>query len=272
MPNAQLALIALAGFAAGAVNALAGGGTLISFPALVAVGLSPLAANITSTIALCPGFLGATYSQRSDLRGQRKRLYLLLPCGLIGGVLGAALLLKTGERKFTESVPWLLLGACALLASQEHIRRVLAARSAGNSRAADASAHVPLWLMLVIGVAAIYGGFFGPGMSVMMLAVLGLAFDDSLTRLNALKQPISMTVSCAAALLLALRAPVDWKVVGVLAISALLGGMCGGTLAGRLSPQWLRRVVVLLGIAVALVYVWRAHLAPTAGAAAPAYH
>jgi len=163
MPNAQLALIALAGFAAGAVNALAGGGTLISFPALVAVGLSPLAANITSTIALCPGFLGATYSQRSDLRGQRKRLYLLLPCGLIGGVLGAALLLKTGERKFTESVPWLLLGACALLASQEHIRRVLAARSAGNSRAADASAHVPLWLMLVIGVAAIYGGFFGPG-------------------------------------------------------------------------------------------------------------
>jgi uncharacterized protein len=256
MPVAQFALIALAGFAAGAVNALAGGGTLISFPALVAVGFPPLAANITSTIALCPGFLGATYAQRDDLRGQRARLFRLLPFSLLGGLLGAALLLHTGERRFTEAVPWLLLAACALLALQERLRSALAARSGGVADAIPV-APAPMWLLPVVGISAIYGGFFGPGMSVILLAVLGLAFADPLPRLNALKQAMALATNCAAAALLALGAPVNWRVVGVLSVSALLGGVCGGKLAGRLSPQWLRRIVVSLGIAVALVYLWR---------------
>ena len=256
MPAAQFALIALAGFAAGAVNALAGGGTLISFPALVAAGFPPLAANITSTIALCPGFLGATYAQRDDLRGQRARLSQLLPFSLLGGLLGAVLLLHTGERRFTQAVPWLLLAACALLALQERLRSALAARSGGVSDA-TAGARSPTWLLPVVGVSAIYGGFFGPGMSVILLAVLGLAFADPLPRLNALKQAMALATNCAAAALLALGAPVNWRVVGVLSVSALLGGVCGGKLAGSLSPQWLRRIVVSLGIAVALVYLWR---------------
>ena len=188
MPDAQFALIALAGFAAGAVNALAGGGTLISFPALVAAGFPPLAANITSTIALCPGYLGATYAQRDDLRGQRARLSQLLPLSLLGGLLGAALLLHTGERRFTQAVPWLLLAACALLASQERIRSALAARSGGVADRNRGCAGTPVAAPVVVGISAIYGGFFGAGMSVIMLAVLGLAFADPLPRLNALKQ------------------------------------------------------------------------------------
>ncbi len=258
MSFAQLALISLAGFAAGAVNALAGGGTLISFPVLVAAGLPPIAANITSTISLCPGFLGATYAQRADLRGQRARLRVLLPLSMLGGLLGAALLLHTGERKFTQVVPWLLLGACALLASQERLRGLLSAR---RGRAAESAVGVrpePLWLLPLVVVVTMYGGFFGPGMSVILLALLGLALTDPLPRLNALKQAMALATNCAAAVWLAWQASfVHWGLVAVLALSALLGGVWGGRLAGRLSPLWLRRTVVFLGIVVAACYLWR---------------
>ncbi len=252
MSYAQLALIALAGFAAGAVNALAGGGTLISFPVLVAAGLPAIEANVTSTIALCPGYLGATYAQRADLRGQRARLYVLLPLSLLGGLLGAALLLHTAEQKFTRAVPWLLLGACTLLALQERLRGALSARAT-----AAGAQPAPLWLSPLVVAGAIYGGFFGAGMSVVILAVLGLALGDPLPRLNALKQAIALAANGAAAAWLAVRASVDWRVVAVLALSALLGGAWGGRLAGRLSALWLRRTVVLVGVVVAALYLWR---------------
>ncbi|HEV7431781.1 MAG TPA: sulfite exporter TauE/SafE family protein, partial [Steroidobacteraceae bacterium] len=116
----------------------------------------------------------------------------------------------------------------------------------------------PLWMLPLVVAAAIYGGFFGAGMSVIVLALLGLGLSDPLPRLNALKQAMALAINGAAALWLALRAPVNWRVVAVLAASALLGGIWGGRLAGRLSPLWLRRVVVLLGVAVATLYLWRA--------------
>jgi uncharacterized membrane protein YfcA len=257
MTYAQLALIALAGFAAGAVNALAGGGTLISFPVLVAAGFPAVEANLTSTIALCPGYLGATYAQRADLRGQRARLWVLLPLSLLGGLLGAALLLHTGEQRFTRAVPWLLLGACTLLALQEQLRGALSARG-GAAGGPPGAQPVPLWLSPLVVASAIYGGFFGAGMSVVILAVLGLALSDPLPRLNALKQAIALAANGAAAAWLAVRAPVNWRVVAVLALSALLGGVWGGRLAGRLSARWLRRTVVLVGVVVAALYLWRA--------------
>ena len=257
MPYAQLALIALAGFAAGAVNALAGGGTLISFPVLLAVGLPAIAANITSTIALCPGYLGATLAQRTDLRGQRGRLYVLLPLSLAGGLLGAALLLRIGEREFSQAVPWLLLVACALLASQERLRAALTRHPNGAADTPDRAHHAPLWLLPLVAAGAVYGGFFGAGMSVIFLAVLGLALKDTLPRLNALKQVLALATNCAAAIWLGMRAPVSWRVVAVLAISALLGGAWGGRLARKLSPLWLRRLVVALGVVVAVIYLLR---------------
>ena len=257
MPDAQLALIAIAGFAAGVVNALAGGGTLISFPVLVAAGFPAIAANLTSTIALCPGYLGATYAQRADLRGQRARLFLLLPLSVLGGLLGAELLLHTGDRRFTHAVPWLLLGACALLALQERLRSALSGRHGAGAKSAPGAPPTPLWLLPLVLAAAVYGGFFGAGMSVVILAVLGVALADPLPRLNALKQALALATNSAAAFWLALRAPVNWRVVAVLALSALLGGLWGGRVAGRLSALWLRRTVVLLGIAVAALYLWR---------------
>lgn len=259
MPYPQLALIALAGFAAGAVNALAGGGTLISFPVLLAAGLPAIAANITSTIALCPGYLGATLAQRADLRGQRSRLYGLLLLSLAGGLVGAALLLRTGEHKFTQAVPWLLLVACALLASQERLRAALTAHSSVAAEAPAGAQPTPAWLLPLVAAGAVYGGFFGAGMSVVFLAVLGLALKDTLPRLNALKQAMALATNCAAAIWLGMRASVDWRVVAVLGTSALLGGAWGGRLAGKLSPLWLRRLVVVLGVVVAVIYLLRGH-------------
>jgi uncharacterized protein len=259
MSYAQYALIALSGFAAGAVNALAGGGTLICFPVLLATGLPAIAANVTCTIALCPGYLGATLAQRADLHGQRQRIFRLLPLSAVGGLLGAVLLLHTGEQKFTRAVPWLLLGACALLASQERLRVALATRAGSGAEIPASAQPVPLWLLPLVVIGAAYGGFFGAGMSVILLAVLGLALRDTLPRLNALKQTMALATNGAAALWLGIQAAVDWRLIAVLAVSALLGGVWGGRLARRLSPLWLRRVVVLLGIAVAVGYLWRAH-------------
>ncbi|MGH8254434.1 MAG: sulfite exporter TauE/SafE family protein [Steroidobacteraceae bacterium] len=244
--------LALAGFGAGAINALAGGGTLISFPALLALGIAPVTANITSTVALCPGYLGAALAQRRDLQGQRARLLPLLAVAASGGLLGAAWLLHTNARAFVLAVPWLILLACALLAMQERVRDSLADRASATSAPAE------YWAWPLIGAGAVYGGYFGAGMSVMLLAALGIAYEDSLVRLNALKQWLALAANLAAAAWLASRTRLDWPVIAVLAVSAALGGACGGRIAGRMSPLVLRRAVVLLGVAIAMVYLWRA--------------
>jgi uncharacterized membrane protein YfcA len=247
----QLALIALAGLGTGAVNALAGGGSLISFPLLLAVGIPPLTANVTNTIGLCPGYLGAALAQRRDLRDQAPRLYRLLPFAVACSVGGALLLLHTGEQAFGRAVPWLILGACILLSAQQRLRAWLEKREA-----AGAGVSVPLALPLV-GAANVYGGYFGAGASVIVLAALGLSYTDTLPRLNALKQTLSLAANCAAAVLFAVSGPVNWHVVPVLAAGALVGGAWGGRLGRRLSPPLLRGVVILLGLIVAATYLWR---------------
>jgi hypothetical protein len=256
MPAAHWLLLALAGFSAGAVNALAGGGTLVSFPALLALGIAPVTANITSTVALCPGYLGAALTQRRDLHGQRAHLLPLLAVAACGGLLGAVCLLHTDSRAFARAVPWLILLACALLAMQEKVRSMLAPRPvpAITARAPGSPSY---WALPLIGAGAVYGGYFGAGMSVILLAALGIVFDDSLPRLNALKQWLALAANVAAAAWLASRTRLDWTVVAVLALSAALGGACGGRIAGRMPPLMLRRAVVMLGVVIAMAYLWR---------------
>lgn len=250
----DLLFAGLAGAAAGTVNALAGGGTLISFPTLTALGVPALAANVTNTVALCPGYLGATIAQRNDLRGQGRRLWLLVPAGVLGGLAGGFLLLRSGERTFRALVPFLILLASALLAVQEPLRAWVKRREArtGAGTGADVARAAP-----AAGLAAVYGGYFGAGLSVIVLAVLGLLLDDSLTRLNALKQAIALGVNVAAAVLFALAGPVVWPSALAMAVGALLGGTVGGRLAGRVRPATLRRIVVIIGVAVAAVYFVR---------------
>jgi uncharacterized membrane protein YfcA len=240
-----LALAAAAG--AGAVNALAGGGTLLLFPALLALGLPAVAASAHSTVALCPGYFGATLAQRRELAGQRERLGALLPACALGGALGGALLLATGEAGFRAAIPWLLLGASLLLAAQGPLR----------ARRAGLGTHAPHGRRLtaaIIGAASVYGGYFGAGLSVILLALLGLLLTDTLTRLNALKQAAALAANVGAAAFFIARAPLQWPLLAALAVAALAGGWLGGRLASRVPAAALRVLVVVLGILLAAYY------------------
>jgi hypothetical protein len=263
-------LLGLAAIAAGFVNALAGGGTLITFPTLTFVGVDAVTANITNTVALLPGYLGGTFAQKKDLAGQRKRLWMYIPAGFIGGLIGGYLLLNTGEKLFTQLVPFLILLACGLLAVQDRLRLWLVARAARRQAASETgnfqneTGHrnsdgrnlmSETWAILPVGLASVYGGYFGAGLSVIILAVLGLVLNDSLTRLNALKQVISFSANLAAALFFVLSGKILWPVALVMAVGALLGGALGGRLAGRIQPRTLRTIVIIIGVVVAMIYL-----------------
>jgi uncharacterized membrane protein YfcA len=243
----------LAAVAAGTVNALAGGGTLITFPTLTFLGIPSIEANITNAVALCPGYLGGTLAQYKDMHGQKKRLQLLLGAGIVGGILGGILLLNTSERFFRAMVPFLILMASCLLAAQKWIRTWLTPRL---SQSASASGFQVLAALLV-GLAAVYGGYFGAGLSVIVLAVLGLTIEDSLTRLNACKQAVAFAVNGSVAILFIFSSRVVWSMVLVMAIGSLIGGALGGRFASRIKPDTLRWVVVSIGIAVAILYFTR---------------
>ena len=249
----NLLLIALAAVAAGAVNALAGGGTLITFPTLTFVGLPAVASNVTNTVALLPGYIGGTIAQSKDIKGQESRLWYLIPAGLIGGALGGFLLLHTGEKLFRGLIPWLILAASVLLAIQDPVRAWLTRRA---KERAGAPTHEK-WSALPVGLAAIYGGYFGAGLSVIILAALGLTFDDSLTRLNAIKQLISFSANVAAAVFFVFSGQVVWIAALVMAVGALIGGVLGGRLAGRVKPATLRWIVVVIGVIVSIIYFVR---------------
>jgi uncharacterized membrane protein YfcA len=243
----------IAAVAAGMINALAGGGTLLTFPVLMAIGLPAVSANVTNTVALCPGYLGGTLAQAKDLKSQKIRLWITLPAAVLGGLCGGILLLKTGEKLFTTLVPFLILLASGLLAIQNPVRAWLTRRKEeGNSKATS-----ELWAFIPVFLGAIYGGYFGAGLSVIMLAVLGLILNDNLTRLNALKQGIAFATNVAAALLFIFSGQVVWSIALVMAIGALLGGALGGRLASRIKPTTLRGVVVSIGFVLGIIYLVR---------------
>jgi hypothetical protein len=244
-------LAAAAAIVAGLVNALAGGGTLITFPVLLALGLPAVTANVTNTVALCPGFLGGTLAQSKDLADQGRRLRVVIPASILGGMVGAFLLLHTGEKLFMELVPILILVASTLLAIQNPVKAWLS-RRAQQSQGKPAAES---WAFLPILLAAVYGGYFGAGMSVITLSVLGLIMNDNLTRLNAVKQAIALATNLTAALLFVMSGKVNWPVALVMAAGALLGGSLGGRLAARIKPASLRWLVVTIGFAVGIMYL-----------------
>lgn len=248
--------IALAAAGAGAVNALAGGGTLISFPALLAAGVPPIAANVTNAVALCPGYFGATLAQRGNLRGQGARLWICVPAGIVGGLLGAAILLHTHEHTFTALVPYMIFLAAVLLVVQDKVRAAVVRRLASVQSLPVGSSTSP-WVAVPTALAGVYGGFFSAGMSVIVLAVLGASLDDTLTRLNALKQAVAFSVNVAAAVFFLFSGQVVWLAAAVMAAGALVGGAVGGRIAGRMRPEALRWTVVVAGVGLAIYYWFR---------------
>jgi uncharacterized protein len=241
----DLILLFLAAIGAGFFNALAGGGSIFTFPVLIAIGVPPVAANVTNTIALCPGYFGGVVAQRKDLARQEGRMLALLPVAALGGVAGAWLLTRTSDETFRDLVPFLVIGACLLLALQDRIRALLQRRVARIGLA---------WAVGPVFLAAIYGGYFGVALSVMFLAMIGLAIDDTLTRLNALKQAMSLACNVAAAVYFAIGATVVWSAAGAMAAGALLGGWAGGRLASRVRAGTLRLIVITVGFIIAAMF------------------
>lgn len=242
--------IALASVAAGLVNAVAGGGTLITFPVLTAVGVPAVPANVTNTVALCPGFFGATLAQRDALREQHRRLWIAVPVSIAGGIAGGVLLLATDDETFRGIIPFLLLLASVLLAAQDQLKAWLI-----RWKWHHVQAHVSdLRIALPLFAGAIYGGYFGAGLGVMMLAMFGLLLDDSMTRLNALKSVLALVINVAASLFFLFSGEVVWPVAGVMAAGALLGGAFGGRLVSRVRADTLRWIVVAIGLIAAGIY------------------
>lgn len=243
----EYGLAAAAALGAGAVNAVAGGGTLITFPTLVALGVPAVSSNITNTVALCPGYFGGTYAQRRDLAGQEHRLRVFGLLAALGGLLGSVLLVVSSEELFRSLVPFLVLGACALLAFQTRVRQALPARAAptGDTRPGPAA-------LVAMFLTCVYGGYFGAGMGIVTLATLGILVPDAFARTNALKQAITLVTNVVAALFFVASGDVWWGAALVMAPAALAGGNLGGRLARRVDARLMRAVVVLIGVVVAV--------------------
>jgi uncharacterized membrane protein YfcA len=241
-------LVAAAGLLAGAVNAAAGGGTLIAFPALVAAGVGTLEANIACSVGLLAGYAGGSLAYRRELAGQGGRVLALAPAGVLGGVAGAVVLLETPAHSFRSAAPFLILLACALLAGQPRLARAVAAR---RGTAAAAGIGPGVWVGVLI--AAVYGSYFGAGLGVLLLGVLGILVRDELQRLNALKGVLSLGINASGVAVFVFSGRVAWAFAAVLAVSAYVGASAGVGLARRLSAAALRAGVVTLGVAVAVV-------------------
>jgi uncharacterized protein len=245
MTGWDVVLVAGGTFAAAAINAVAGGGSLVSFPALVAAGLTETVANITNTLAIWPGYVGGAASLRAKLRGTGRRAIPLAVAAGAGAVGGAALALTVQPDVFAAVVPYLVIVAALLLAVPD--RWVASLR-----RPRDGGGHrIPA--IAAVGVAGIYGAFFGGGLGVIFLAVLNAFTADDLQYNNALKAQLQLLVNTVALVAFVAFGPVAWWAVAVGAPCSLVGGISGGALAGRLPPVALRRAVVVLGLVVGVV-------------------
>ena len=245
MSSAQLALLAVAAFVSGVVNALAGGGSLLLFPALLAVGFSPLAANVTNSVIQCPGYMGLALGSRQELRGQRRRVLSTTGVAVAGSLVGSLLLLVLPATVFDAVAPALVALASVLLGIQPWLARWI------GEPAPDAPDRRMILLPSVF-LAAIYGGYFGGALGVILIAVLALTAHDDLRRLNAGKGVLSLIIGAVTVVVFGIGAPVHWLAVALLAPTTLVGGFVGAKLAGRVPEPALRVAVVVVGLAVSI--------------------
>lgn len=241
-----LVFLLVAGLFAGAINAIAGGGSLLVFPALLAVGFPPLAANVTNSVAQWPGYVGLVIGARKDLPGQGRRILLTSIVAVFGSAIGSVLLLVLPGQVFDAIVPVLVILASLTMALGPWIKRRIG--TPGGGAAQD---RTPVLLTAVF-LAAIYGGYFGGALGVILISTLSLFAHDPLRRLNALKGVLSLAVASITVVVFAIGASVDWFAVALLAPTTLVGGLVGAQIARRLPESVLRWAVVVLGIAVGI--------------------
>ena len=253
MDLAHVLLLILAGLVAGGINALAGGGSLITFPSLILTGLPSVEANVTNSVSVFPGYVSSVLGSRADLAGQR-RVLVVLPACVAGSAVGCALLLRTPARAFELVVPFLVLGAAAMLFFQERLRGLV-----GHPRGLSPRRRA-VTVQVVVFAGALYGGYFGAALGVMYVAALALVLDETLNRINALKNVLSVTVGAVTLLVFAIFGPVNWPAVLILAPATLVGGYAGARLARRLPSRVLKALIVAFGTTIGLVLLGRAFI------------
>ena len=243
------AVLAAAAFGAGVLNAIAGGGTFLTFPALVWAGVPPIAANATSALAVCPGYLGSTLGFRTELAALPRALLAreALLCA-IGGVIGALLLLVTPAQVFARVVPWLLLFATALFAVGPRL-----SRWAGGAHGAGlARLRLP-----GLAAVAIYGGYFNGGLGILLMALYLVVGETRLNTVNALKNLNSFVLSVVSVAAFALGGAIVWREALLMALFATLGGFAGARLAKRLPTAWVRAIVIVTGLVMSALFFLR---------------
>jgi hypothetical protein len=242
---AALAIVAV-GFVAGTVNTIVGSGSLVTFPTLLALGYAPVLANVSNTVGLVPGSISGAVGYRRELAGQRGRIAVLGLASAAGGLTGGILLLVLPASVFRSVVPVLILVACVLIALQPRLAGRVAARH-GAVRPNGG----PL-LFVAVYATGVYGGYFGAAQGVILIALLGIFVDDGLQRLNATKNVLAALVNGVAALLFIVFSHIAWGAAVLLAAGSIVGGQVGATLGRRIPPAWLRAVIVVVGVAVAV--------------------
>ncbi|MEV0386939.1 sulfite exporter TauE/SafE family protein [Nonomuraea sp. NPDC050643] len=248
MTATDLLFLVGAGLLAGMVNALAGGGTLISFPALLALGYPSLTASVTNAVALWPGYLGGVLGYRAELRGQRRRATVLSLTAVLGACAGSSLLLLTPSGLFESLVPWLVAFASLALLAQPWLRGRFGGEAEG-----------PPSRMVYAGVflGGCYGAYFNGGMGVLLLTVLGMFLHDNLHRVNAVRAALALVISTVSVVAFSLFGAVRWEAVAVMAPASLAGGFLGTRVARLMPPKVLRGVVVAFGLGVAAALALR---------------
>jgi uncharacterized membrane protein YfcA len=260
LPASSLVIVAVAAFLAGAINAIAGGGTLLTFPSLIAAGLSPLVANATSTVALLPASLSSMLGYREELAGSRKWTIALTLPSLVGGGLGALLLLYTPGSTFDRVVPWLVLGATGLFLIQRPLLSWIRRHEAASVDEAVLMKRPPGALMLLgQAVGGVYGGYFGAGVGIVMLAVLGFMGLSNIHRMNGLKNWAGFCMNAVAAVIFALSGIVAWPVALIMAVGSIAGGYVGSRVAQRFPQGVVRGVVAVVGLTSGVWLLLRHH-------------
>jgi len=257
LPTIKLVLVIVSALIAGVMNAIAGAGTLVTFPALIALGLPPISANATSTVALWPASITSMWGYRRELRGSRPWAIGFAVPSVLGGGLGAYLLLRTSAEQFSAIVPWLVLGATALFMVQRPVMRWLARSSAEASRVRRVPAKSdeeltsrwpPASILGYQFLVAIYGGYFGAGVGILMLAALGFMGLNNIHRMNGLKNWGGMCMNAVAAAMFAFSSLVNWPVALAMAVGAMSGGYLGSRAAQRVPQEFVRGAVVAIGL------------------------
>jgi uncharacterized membrane protein YfcA len=239
-----LALLA-AGTVAGAINAVVGSGTLVTFPTLLAFGYAPVLANVTNTVGLVPGSVSGAWAYRRELAGQRSRVVRLAGASVTGGVIGAIALLVLPASAFDAIVPALILLAVALVLLQPRLSRLVAKRE-------GAPAHGGIAVIVAVFATGIYGGYFGAAQGVLLMAFMGILIDDELQRLNGVKNVLAGLVNAVAAIVFVLASDVAWGAAALIAIGSTAGGQLGGMYGRRLPPAALRGIIVVVGTVAAV--------------------